>query len=594
MRRKFVAVISLLLCFIIAFSTEAIAIRELDFDEIYIANDFDRNKYDLSGVVGELNIVPIQAILQDEEIQMTVEEENSGLTSAYIEWSSSNPDVISCTKGGKIKGLLQGKAVITVKAKSGKAQDSITVYCAKKLDDPVSTTINLPFAWSGKIPVFFSMQHFFFFDYFLNLLKFRVMRITVKGYYGSFFYVTYKYNGEECCGYMWSNFLPAKTASDQIFKQLSFYETVVFCGESSDDKLTTDYEGTVKWSVSDESVVAFDKDTGEITAKKPGTAIISATVGTKTLNCMVFSVSKWYETETSTSTKTVYVRDIPAITGDTVATLSKGTSMTANGDLENGMGWIHITSGNVSGFIQVSDFPGIDYLMSEYHYYDKGFEVRYDSPINKIYDYASVLNNIMMENFNLKVCPYVESYTSTADQCKIWSYGSVYNNNLYAVCPETGYHNSDSCLLRSTVLRDMANKKGTGTKVIARCLWTGHILENHEGSGANTKEDVIIFTTRNATYGIGNQILDLSSTEIYDARLYEIVHETGHLLGLVDGYCNGISNGENHCSNTNCYRCNGQTVPQCIMVQSFNPENAEVVFCDECNSIIKDHLKNHH
>ncbi len=490
--------------------------------------------------------------------------------------------------------MLQGKAVITVKAKNGRAKDSITVYCAKKLNSPISTTIKLPFAWVCNTPAMFNIQHFFFFDYIFSLLTFRVLKITVEGYYGSFFYVTYERDGEKYNGYMLSGFLPSKIASDQIFKQLSFYETVAFCGESNNNRLTTDYEGTVRWSVSDDSVVSFDKNTGEITAKKPGTAIISATVGTKTLNCMVFSVSKWYESETSTSAKTVYVRDIPAITGDTVATLPKGTSMTADGDLENGMGWIHITSGDISGFIPVSDFPGIDYLMSEYHYYDKGFDVRYDSPTTKIYDYASVLNDIMMENFNLKICPYVESYTSTADQCKIWKYGSVYENNLYAECPETGYHNSDSCLLRSTVLRDMANKKGNGTKVIARCLWTGHILENHESSGASAEENVIIFTTRNATYGIGNQILDLSSTEIYDARLYEIVHETGHLLGLVDGYCNGQPEDGGHCSNPNCYECNELTIPKCIMVQFFNPKNENVVFCEECIKTIKSHIENHH
>lgn len=418
-------------------------------------------------------------------------------------------------------------------------------------------------------------------------------KTTVLGYYGNYYYVSYPKNDGECRGFLNSFFVPSSIASDEIFKQLSTYQIVVFPGETSNEILTTNYKGTVKWSVYDDDIASFDKSTGKVTAKSPGTTIITATAGTKTLSCMVFSLSRWNDPETTITEKEIKVFDVPANNGKTIATLSKGTEIMADGDLENGLGWIHITSDNISGFIEVSDFPGIDYLMTEYHYYDEGFDTRYDSAHSKIESYTYILNEIMMDTFNLKVCSYVEPFTSSADRCKIWKYGSVLSDNLYAVCPKTGKHVADSCLLRSNMLSDLATKKGKGTKVIGRCLWTGHILENHEGSGATDKSNVIIFTTRNCTYGVGNQILDSSSTEIRDTRLYEIVHETGHLLGAVDGYCMGAENG-GHCSNENCYECNEMAIPTCIMIQPFNPENSAVVFCDDCKSTINKHLKNHH
>ncbi len=109
MRKKIISVISLLLCFIIVFSSEATAAWKLNFNEIYIANDFERNKYDSSGVVGELNIVPIQVILQDEEIQMTVEEENSGLTSAYIDGHRAILMLFHAQKAEKLKACCKEK-----------------------------------------------------------------------------------------------------------------------------------------------------------------------------------------------------------------------------------------------------------------------------------------------------------------------------------------------------------------------------------------------------------------------------------------------------------------------------------------------------
>lgn len=410
------------------------------------------------------------------------------------------------------------------------------------------------------------------------------------GYYGDYFFVEYNFSGAAHKGFIWSVFLPNNVASDEIFRQISFNEIILKSGETSTERLTTNYTGTVKWTVSDENVVSFDSKTGKITAKMPGTAIISATVGTTVKSCMVFSVSQWYETETSVLTKNVNVKSIPSLTGETLATLSKGTSVIADGDFENGWNWIHITSSNTAGFIQLSDFPGIDYLMSEYHYYDEGFETRYTSPIAKIYDYADVLNDVMMENFNLKICPHVEKYTSLADRCKITTYGSIYKNNLYSECPKTGVHNSNSCLDYLEIRKTMIKEKGKGNCLAGKCLWTGHITYPFYPSVTNPPLETIIFTCRRV---VNSSYTNLSDDIIRDKRLNEIIHETAHLLSAEDGYCTGIEEGKTHCSNEFCYSCNGLPIPKCIMVNDIDPEK-ETVFCRECAEIIQSHLEKNH
>lgn len=538
----------------------------------------------------DLEIVAEQAILEGDTKQMLLEGCEVHEFLNKVEWSSSNPNVISCTKNGEIKGLRKGSAVITVKNKSGGKSDSITVYCVKKLDGQEKTRLLTIAFWTNKTPVFFGFQKLMFNDIFLS------RKVTILGYYDNYFYVRFEDSGNTYDTFIWSIFLPSNVASDEIFRQLSVYEIVVNSGETSAERLTTKYTGTVKWRVSDNSVIDFDSETGKIKAKKPGTAIITATVGTTTKSCIVFSVSSWYEPEVSVSTKSVTVKSIPATTGKTVATLSKGTSMTADGDLENGWNWIHITSGDVSGFIQLSDFPGIDYLMSEYHYYDEGFEVRYDSPISKILDYSYVLNDVMMANFNLKICPHVEQYTSLADRCKKTTYGSVYTNNLFASCPETGVHSSNSCLdyieMRKTMLKD----KGSGSEFVGRCLWTGHILDPHLTSVTNEPLKSIVFTCRNVTSysSSSNRYNNISDDEIWEQRITEIVHETAHLLGAEDGYCFGIPEGEGRCENSYCYSCNEEPVPNCIMAKQVVPDAVTDVFCDECKENIRNYLIDNH
>ena len=165
----------------------------------------------------KLNIINDCAILTGQVQQMKVQETSSGF---LVKWSSSNPSVISCDSSGEIKGLKEGKAVITAEALFGKGKDSITVYCAKKMSTPKSSRIDQPFAWTSKTPFFIPVQaiHFNMFPVFAS------SKLNVKGVYGSYFYVEFERNNKQYEGFILQNWMPNNIASGEVFKQLSTYD----------------------------------------------------------------------------------------------------------------------------------------------------------------------------------------------------------------------------------------------------------------------------------------------------------------------------------------------------------------------------------
>lgn len=585
---KTIVVISVLICSVLFFESIASAFEPND-----ISNDFSKTGADFSRTPIEINIISPQTILQGREMQMNFETPD---TTSYVpvKWSSSNPNVISCTEDGKIKGLIKGSATITVKVKNSNSSDSITVYCAKKLQEPETAKIRLPYFWTNRIPNFFSIEMF---RLNFGVLFFNGAKVTVLGYYDDYFYIEYEEEENLYTGFIWSNFLPNNVGAKDIFRQISYDRIVLKQGESSAQRLTTDYTGKVDWIVSDKNIISFDADTGRITAKSPGVAIITAKVGRTKISCFVYSVSQWLESETAVATKDVIVREIPSVTGDKAGTVLKGTSITADGDFENGMRWVYITSGSTKGFVHLDDFPGINYLMTEYHYYDQGFEERFGSGFDKIRGYSSVLNDIMMRIFGLKISQHIEEYTSLADDCKIKTYGYVYWNNLYADCPKTQGHYSDVCIDDLKMHDTMLKEKGNCTNTLTRCLWTGHYLYNNLPSYFHNIKNSILFTIAGYTkYSkTTDDFRNLPDNEVRDRALYEIVHETAHTLGAVDGYCKKDGEYGGHCSNEYCYKCNGLPVPDCIMADNKNnPEKRTSVFCEECIEIINSHLSSHH
>lgn len=417
-------------------------------------------------------------------------------------------------------------------------------------------------------------------------------KFKILSYSGKYAYVTDTANNEK--GYIYSAFLKKNSSSTTLNIRREYDH--IFVGVIKTGRIVVDYNGsgTVNWSLSEEGIIYFDKKDLSFRGLKPGTVKLTARAGIKSDSITITCVNKWAENETARTTQSVIMRKHPGTGYDSNATLPNGTSVIALGDLADGSDWIYVEAeSKYWGFIRLSDFPGIDYLMTEYHYYDKGYDLRFGSARTKILSYASVLNDVMMKNFNLKVSPYVESYTSAADNCKILRYGNVTKDNLASSCPKTGSHKGDSCLTRDALRKEIGSLSSDG--LVANVVWTGHILDGNARSNSTVGLGSIVMTSYGSvkeTSGYPND----SAADIREDRVYTLVHETGHQFGVYDHYCKGdISEITNRCSNNYCSKCNGETIPKgCIMYERINIENTDIsnLYCDDCREKILNYIKN--
>lgn len=416
--------------------------------------------------------------------------------------------------------------------------------------------------------------------------------VTIKGYNGNFTEIALK-DSEET-GYIVS------VCHSESSTQLLVRYANIFMDQTRNILKDYDNPQDFSWSVSQDGVISIDKNTGVVTPKKPGTVVVTAKYNGKSNKCVVSAINRWENQETAKAKNNVILKSSPASSSYTVydvITASKDTELIAVGDTAkaNGQIYVKIKDGNgyKYGHINLSDFPGIDYIMFQQHYFDNGYKSRFNDNGIKILQYASVLDDVMMANFGLKVCCYIKPYTSAADKCKKLKYGDDYLDYLSGSCPKTGNHNPDSCL-RTIHMRDiLLEDKGWGTNVITKAVWTGHIMDGHEPSNSEIFSQTLVFTTANTVLYSSGTYSNKSSSDIRYYSLYEITHETGHQLGLDDGYCyKDIVNGK--CSNKNCFTCRKLPLPNCIMAQMKSPTNSTNMFCDDCKEKINSHLKDHH
>lgn len=414
--------------------------------------------------------------------------------------------------------------------------------------------------------------------------------VKVLGYSGSFVYVQDTKSKDK--GYIHELLLNDKPLN--IKQQY----VNVYKGATKENhiKISYDKDGVLEWSVSPTEIVEVTEySDGSLSIKglSSGTATLTVKCNGDKDTCDIACIEQWSDTETAIAQTAITVMGTPGDIYKGAKTIPQGATITARGNIPSNSDYVYVSSGDIWGFINLSDFSTIEYMMTQYHYYDEGYKKRFSSPNTKIADYASVLNDVMMANFGLKVCYYIEPYTSAADKCKKWKYGDDYLDYLSGSCPKTENHNPDSCL-RTIHMRDvLLEDKGWGTDVITKAVWTGHIMDGHKPSNSESVSQTLVFTTANTVSYSSGTYSNKSSTNIRYYSLYEITHETGHQLGLNDGYCYKDGNGK-HCSNSNCFYCNGEPIPNCIMAQIKSPTNSKNMFCDDCKEKINSHLKDHH
>lgn len=416
--------------------------------------------------------------------------------------------------------------------------------------------------------------------------------VKVLGYSGSFVYVQDSDSKDK--GYIHKLLL-----NDRPLNIKQQYVNV-YKGATKDGIVTINYDkdGVLEWSASPAGIIEVTEYSDcslSVKGLNSGTATLTVKCNGDKDTCDIACIEKWSGTETATAQTSITVMGTPGNEYKGAKIISKGATITARGYIPESSDYVYVSSGSIWGFIRLSDFPAIKYMMTQYHYYDEGYKERFSSANTKIADYASVLNDVMMVNFKLKVCSYVKPYTSPADQCKKWKYGDDYLDYLSGSCTKISPHKTDSCLQTGYLRDDLKKQFGNGGGTVSKVAWTGHIMTNYETDRSNATVGIgTVIITPYATTNPNNNFSNYSSDKIRRESLYTIVHETGHQLNLRDHYCKkDFSEQTGKCTNEFCVTCNKLPYSDdCIMLDRINVEtvNTSKIYCDYCKNTISIYL----
>ncbi len=353
MKKKFILFVSLFLCMALSFNSVGFAFATND-DSIF---------------VDELKINPRHGIVQGEFTQLTATLTPEDVSSSMVEWSSSNENVISCTKEGRIKGVsANGYADITCKAKFGKGTDTIRIYCAESIggyykdslkdlfvliydqpDTGTSSTLyfNISIIWASVFAmVKETLKNFpFLFPSVSVNDEVSLGPCDVRGKYGKYAYVAVEVPSGIADGFV--KFTKLRNGSGN-FLSLSAKDIDVWANNYTypDCKLTTPYKGAVKWDVADKTVISFDNKTGQIIGLKPGRTTITATAGAMSMTCTVHSLYRWPQQWTGKANQDTHLYKAKGTGYEKGMEITKGNDFVVWG--EDGLveGWVY---GNVEG-----------------------------------------------------------------------------------------------------------------------------------------------------------------------------------------------------------------------------------------------------
>lgn len=330
-------------------------------------------------VVDSITIENRSGVLAGETIQLTATIESNGSFLSGVKWSSSNPEAISCTEDGKIKGITAGKsAVITCKAKWGSAEDTIKVYCVEKISQKVKSGFKniLTFVFAGPNllvkDICFDIQVYR--NIFINLLRLLLIptaaktssevflgdKVTVYGKAGGMAYVRYG-EGEKLDGFV--RYIDLKKQIN-AFLNLSTKNMNVWANGITYEgrNLTTSYKGTVDWTVENNKYISFDEETGQITGKTEGIGKkvkITAKADGMTESCTIHLLYKWEQPWTTKTNKETYLYNADENTYVKGNFLAKGKEFVVQGDCGTSSGWAYgyckINGENRWGYVPIAD-----------------------------------------------------------------------------------------------------------------------------------------------------------------------------------------------------------------------------------------------
>lgn len=333
--------------------------------------------------VDSIDIVSKNGILEGTSYQLYASLSPEDASSSAVEWSSTNPDAVSCTSNGIIRGVTAGKsAEIICKSKFGDAMDSVTVYCVKPVADqrksefvnPITIIYKQP--GTGKIAsIHYSLK------FIRELIQYAIYRVflpafgmlsmsnastpsltggycEVLGKWGSYAYIEANNNENVTV----DGFVRYTRLDTEIrdFLNISATDINVWANGISDPnkKLTSSYKGEINWAISDPTVIRYDKATGQITGLKPGTATITATADGMSKTCTVHSLYPWPQTWVGKANCETDLYTAKGFGYTASKVLSVGNEFTVYGDDGSDNGWAYgkaTIAGEVCwGFVPIS------------------------------------------------------------------------------------------------------------------------------------------------------------------------------------------------------------------------------------------------
>lgn len=317
--------------------------------------------------VDSIEIIERHGIVEGYSFNLSAEIMPENTVASAVEWSSSNPEAVSCTEDGKITGISAGGyADITCEAKFGSEKDIIRVYCVESIGSPVKSgfkkfstpiyaapTASKTVAWH----LDFASLIRDFIRIVAPVMKYMVppgttanvnemmlfnSKCEILGKYKSYAYITFDNGSEKRDGFVKysrlsnipEDFLALSAKNMNVWGDGTAYSGKI---------LTSNYKGKnkVHWDVADKSIAEINEETGQVTGNKPGKTTITATVDGMTAECTIHSLYRWPQTwKTKTNCNTNLYR---ADTSEYAITnyMPEGTVFEVYGDNGSSDGWAY-------------------------------------------------------------------------------------------------------------------------------------------------------------------------------------------------------------------------------------------------------------
>jgi hypothetical protein len=231
------------------------------------------------------------------------------------------------------------------------------------------------------------------------------------------------------------------------------------------------------------------------------------------------------------------------------------------------------------------------------HYYDVGFKSREGNGITKIGQYHEAVAARFESIFDVEMYYTIEPIVSICDDCKWDQFGVISDKFLDSPCTHSKY-----CTTTEQLREDLLAQTGMGDGITSIVLWTGHRMQDNENDRSNSRIDTksVVITRLHTTEWnvLSNSYLEKTPEEKYIEETFTLLHELSHQLEAPDHYCYGKDDTTGVCNNKTCDVCcfDFDYPRACVMSYRYDLSTLSdnQMYCEECETIIRDHLADHH